>query len=133
MKGIFYTAIMICLLLSAVGCKKKSAVTNLDGTWELKHINGLQVAGANPDFEAGNGNLLKFDGQNFEKYDQGKLVYSGTFSLKKEASTPINNTKANYSISFNNDKLFANLSAKQLVIFYGSIPADGFEATYVKQ
>ena len=133
MKGIFYTSIIICLLLSAVGCKKKSAETNLNGTWELTYIGGVQVAGVNPNFEAGKGNLLKFSGQNYEKYMEGKLVSSGTFSIKKEPEIPINNTKANYSILFNNDKLLVNLSAKKLVIFDGVIAADGTESTYKKQ
>ena len=133
MKRIFYTSIIICLILSAAGCKKKSAETNLSGTWELTHVNGIQVAGVNPDFETGKGNLLKFSGQNYEKYNGGQLVSSGTFSIKKEAEVAVNNTKANYSILFNNEKLLVNLSSKKLVIFDGVIAADGIESTYNKQ
>ncbi len=133
MKRIFYTSIIICLLLSAAGCKKESAETKLNGTWELTHIDGIQVAGVNPDFETGKGNLLKFSGQNYEKYIGGQLVSSGTFSIKKETEVPVNNNKANYSILFNNEKLLVNLSAKQLIVFDGVIAADGTESTYKKQ
>ena len=133
MKGIFYTSIIICLLLSAVGCKKKSAETNLNGTWELSSVNGGQVAGVSPNIESGKGNLLKFSGQNYEKYIEGKLVSSGTFSLKKEAEVAVNKNKANYSILFGDEKLLVNLSAKQLIVFDGVIAADGFESIYKKQ
>lgn len=133
MKGIFYTSVIICLLMSAAGCKKKSAETNLNGTWELRHINGIHVAGVSPDFPAGNGNLLEFNGQEYKRYIDGKVVSSGSFSLKKEAEVAVNNTKANYSILFNNEKLLVNLSAKKLVVFDGVIAADGTESTYVKQ
>lgn len=133
MRGIFYTSIIICLLLSAAGCKKKSAETQLNGTWELTYVNGIQVPGVNPNFEAGKGNLLKFSGQNYEKYIEGQLVSSGTFSIKKESEVAVNNNKANYSILFNNEKLLVNLSAKQLIVFDGVIAADGIESTYKKQ
>lgn len=136
MKNIFRVSFSLIVLFTVISCSKKEKEngTELNGTWELRHIAGIQVAGANPDFKAGNGNYFKFDGQNFERYSDGKKTESGSFSITPEENVPINDKKANYSIKFNNEeKTFILLSDKKLVLFNGIIAADGTEFTYEKQ
>ena len=134
MKNIFRLSVGLIVLFTVISCSKKETGTELNGTWELRHIAGIQVAGANPDFKAGNGNYFKFDGQNFERYSDGKKTESGSFSITPENNVPINDKKANYSIKFNNEeKTYILLSDKALILFNGIIAADGTEFTYEKQ
>jgi hypothetical protein len=133
MKRILTFSISMMLLFSLISCKKKSAESNLNGTWELRYTEGIQVAGADPNYKAGNGNILKFSGNNYERYADNKLIDSGTFSLQEEVKN-INNTRSNYSILLkNNDKLYINLSGNKLIVFIGVIAADGIENHYEKQ
>lgn len=134
MKSILKLTLSTIILFSLISCEKKAEASQLNGTWELRHVAGIQVAGVNPDFKAGNGNTYKFEGETFEKYSDGKKVDSGTFVLAPEQDVPVNNTKANYSIIFNKgEKQLANLSGKTLVLFNGIIAADGTESTFEKQ
>ncbi|MEZ0007546.1 hypothetical protein ABH942_002928 [Flavobacterium sp. 28YEA47A] len=134
MKNIFRVSFSLIVLFTVISCSKKATGPGLDGTWELRHIAGIQVAGVNPDFKAGNGNYFKFDGQNFEKYNDGKKTDSGSFSITPEENVPVNDKKANYSITFNNgEKMYVLLSDKTMVLFNGIIAADGTESTYEKQ
>ncbi|MCV9928593.1 hypothetical protein OIU83_13070 [Flavobacterium sp. LS1R49] len=133
MKNIFKLTLPFMLLLTIISCQKNSASDELNGTWELRHIEGIQVAGVDPNFKAGNGNLFKFEGQNFEKYNDGKKVETGTFTITPE-EMPINNRKANYSITFNNkEKTYVSLIENKLILFNGMIAADGTESTYEKK
>lgn len=65
-----YIKTLLCLVIFAVaGCDKEAEIvpdTDLFGTWELRHVLGIQIAGTSPDFPAGNGNLVKFDGDKYE-------------------------------------------------------------------
>lgn len=134
MKNIFRVSFSLIVLFTVISCSKKATGPELNGTWELRHIAGIQVAGANPDFKAGNGNYFKFDGQNFEKYNDGKKTESGSFSITPEENVPVNDKKANYSIKFNNEeKAYILLSDKKMILFNGIIAADGTESTYEKQ
>ncbi len=134
MKNIFRLSLSLIVLFTVISCSKKTTGPDLNGTWELRHIEGIQVAGTDPNFKAGNGNYFKFDGQNFEKYNDGKKTESGSFSITPEENVPVNNKKANYSIKFNNEeKTYILLSDKTMVLFNGIIAADGTEFTYEKQ
>lgn len=134
MKKIIILSFGVMLLFSLISCKKKSEESNLNGSWELRYIAGIQIAGTDPNFKAGNGNIIKFSDHTFEKYENNKMIDSGTFSIQKEEA-PVNNYKSNYSIVFNNntDKVYLNLSGKKLIVFMGSIAADGTESHYEKQ
>lgn len=134
MKNIFRLALSMLILLTISSCDHKTGSAVLDGNWELRHIEGIQVAGVNPDFKAGNGNIYKFDGQNFEKYTEGIKIDSGTFVLSAEKDVPVNNTTANYCIVFNKGtQQYLKRAGNKLVIFNGVIAADGTEFTFEKQ
>jgi hypothetical protein len=134
MKNILNLAATLVVLLTIMSCEKKSVLEELNGSWELRHIEGIQVANVDPNFKPGNGNLLKFEGQKYERYYDGKKEESGTFTITPE-NTTINNRKANYSITFNNDteKTYLSLLNNKLILFNGVIAADGTESTYEKQ
>jgi len=133
MKKILTRSLCMLLLLSVISCKKKSAESTLNGTWELRYIEGIQIAGADPNFKAGNGNVLKFSESNYERYADHKLIDSGTFTFQKE-EVRINNSKSNFSVLLKNkEKVYINLAGKKLVVFYGQIAADGVENHYEKQ
>lgn len=121
------------LILCLISCKKKSDESDLSGSWELRRIDGIQIASVDPNFKSGSGNILKFNDRNFEWYEENKLKASGTFTIQAEVKD-INNTKSNYSILFNTstDKIYINLTGKKLVIFQGIIAADGTESHYEK-
>lgn len=134
MKNFFKLTLSMVMLFTIISCEKKSGTPDLNGTWELRHVAGIQVAGVDPNFKPGNGNYFTFDGEKFEKFNDGKKSESGTFALTPEDNVAVNNSKANYSISFNKgEKKYANLSDKKLVIFDGEIAADGTESTFEKQ
>lgn len=134
MKNIFKLALGMVLLLTVMSCEKKPAAPDLNGTWELRHVTGIQVAGVSPDFKPGNGNMLKFDGQNFEKYNDGKKTDSGSFTITPEDNVAVNNSKANFSVKFKNEeKLYVSLIENKLIVFDGEVAADGTESTFEKQ
>ncbi|OUL60662.1 hypothetical protein [Flavobacterium sp. AJR] len=133
MKNILKQASVIMLFLTVISCQKKSVSDELNGSWELRHIEGIQVARVDPNFKPGNGTLLKFEGQKYERYYEGKKEEDGIFAITPE-DTVINNSKANYSFTFNNnkEKIYVLLEGNKLVIFNGIIAADGTESTYEK-
>lgn len=129
-----YIILCLCLVFIVLSCKKKSPepnVNDLEGRWELRHVAGVQIQGAIGDYIPGNGNVLVFNGQTFKQYIASKLVDSGTYSLQK-ANMMVNTNQANYSISFNNAQKYVNFSGSQLIVFDGTIAADGTESTYKK-
>lgn len=134
MKNFLRLTLSVIMLFTIISCEKKSGTPDLNGTWELRHVAGIQVAGVDPNFKPGNGNYFTFDGEKFEKFNDGKKADSGTFVLTPEENVPVNNSKANYSISFNKrEKKYVNLSDKKLIIFDGQIAADGTDSTFEKQ
>lgn len=133
MKNYFKITVAMVAIFTLVSCAKKTKATELEGTWEIRHVAGIQVAGVDPNFKVGNGNLLKFHDGNFEKHTDGALVDKGTFSLIPESES-INNSQSNYALVLNdNEKVSILLADKKLVVFNGVIAADGTEITYEKQ
>lgn len=131
MKNILSLVILFTFLFCFTGCKKASLEKGINGTWELRHVEGGQIPNADPNYKSGNGDIYKFDNQNFERYDKGKLITSGTFVLTTERKD-INNNSANGAITFSTspEKYYIKLSGNKLTIFIGVIAADGVEVTY---
>ena len=137
MKNVFKLSLVVLLLIAVISCKKKAGepvvIPQINGIWELRHIEGIQVANADPNFKPGNGNLLKFEQSNFKSYVDGKMTNNGTYVIKEEKNS-VNGKTTNYSLLLNDkDKYYLNLSGNKLVLFIGSIPADGVESTYERQ
>lgn len=127
---------LFLLLITIFSCKKKDSEPSpatLNGTWELRHVLGIQVQGADPNYSPGNGNIFVFTNGNFKSYTNSKPLDSGTYTIQKE-DLAINNNKANYSILLNNKtKFYIKIAKRTLIVFDGVIAADGYEATYEKQ
>lgn len=134
MKNLSNLLVPFMVLFTIMSCGKKSVTDELNGSWELRRIEGIQVANADPVFKPGNGNLIKFEGLKFERYYGGKKEDEGTFTISPEDTT-INNRKANYSITFYDDKhkTYVFLEKKQLILFNSVLAAGGTESTYEKQ
>lgn len=135
MKNILNLTLITLLLLTALGCKKSSPQKGIQGTWELRHLAGGQIAGIDPNYKKGNGDLYKFEGENYTRHYNGAITDSGTFTIEYTEEKEMNgNNKANgiMKLSPSGREYHIYLSAKKLVIFDGIIAADGVEMTYEK-
>lgn len=126
---------IISLMIFFAGCDKEERLeSNLQGTWELRHVFGGQIAGVSPDYLPGNGNIIKFDGAKYERWYDGKMVSSGTFMII-ESKTEIDGTKYSYKLDFD-DKMMLDvhfkISDKKLMMSNGSQSHDGTTLTYQK-
>lgn len=122
---------LLMVIFIASGCKKAISEENISGTWEFRGSIGGMLPNANPKAAPGNGNILKFEGNNYQFITDGKVNRIGTYTIFKETKD-INNSTANGYLMFDerNEKIYISLNKRKLVIFYGSIAADGVEVTY---
>lgn len=126
-------SIICILLLSFIACEKaENFENNIDGTWELRHVKGIQIAGMSPDFPPGNGYILKIDGNTYQRFHKGAAVSSGTFAVIK-TELEIDGIKFPFKLDFdqaNDIDVFAKMSGKKLILSIGSIASDGTTSTY---
>src|SRR5690606_33039214 len=108
-------------LLFACG-KDKIQPESLVGTWELRHVLGVQIANAPSDFEKGNGNIIEFSSHDYKRIKDGGVVAEGTYKIVEE-SAEIDGVKYKNRIIFDNDdgKVFIKLAQNELFISTGSI------------
>lgn len=125
------------ILFVAAGCDKEQSLENkLSGSWELRHIKGgFRPVGDPSDYPAGNGRIIIFEGDSFQTFYNGNLSNSGTYSIVKEKANP-NGDELSYKIVYQGNlrqpDAFFKVSSKKLVLYVGSIAADGAEVTYEK-
>jgi hypothetical protein len=131
MKNLVKVAFGLLILFVASSCKKEVSTTTLNGTWKLESVVGGQVPAVSLPYQPGSGTQVKFKDQYFEKFIDGKLVDSGSFTLTSE-KVNVNNEVANFSMTTQKDKQYIKLSSKALIIFIGVIAADGVEEHYIK-
>jgi hypothetical protein len=138
------TQIKIILLFVAVAASacnnnlySEKDVNSLEGSWELRSIKGgFRQPRAPSDFEPGNGTVIKFDGDKFEMTDKkNSSVSSGTFTIVSEPKI-INGDEVAQKIVYlednNQTNQYFKLSGDKLVLYFGEIASDGYEATYEK-
>lgn len=86
---------MRCIVLSVLlttfttfftGCKKDSTATNnpITGSWELVKEQSGRTPAIN--YNAGNGNILKFTHTNYEAFANGQLKRNGTYMIVHDTS-----------------------------------------------
>ncbi len=136
MKNLNLIVIVLATLL--FGCKKdeEAQVESLIGTWELRHVYGVQVAGAPADFEDGNGNIIQFSSDEYQMIADGKVVTKGTYSIVKIDGLEIDGTAYQYKFVFDGDttwNTYFKLSGNTLAICVGSVASDGTTSTYEKK
>lgn len=129
---------LILMVFTSVSCDKEERLqSRLEGTWELRHIEGgYRPANSPSDYEPGNGNILKFDGNKFQyKYGTNPII-NGTYTIIEE-EVDLNGDKLSYKIDFQSDQNlgdpFFKISGGKLSLYYGHIAADGFVSTYEKE
>jgi hypothetical protein len=63
-----FTLAFLLLVAVLAGCKKEKALpTSVVGTWELRNVFGVQVAGAPSTFKAGNGDIITFTATEYQE------------------------------------------------------------------
>jgi len=97
---------------------------------------GYRPVNSPVNYEPGNGNILKFDGNKFERKSGTNPAISGTYTIIEE-ETNVNGDNLSYKIDFQSDQNisdpFFKISGGKLRLYYGHIAADGFVSSYEKQ
>jgi hypothetical protein len=135
--------ILLSFVLIFGGCDKEYneepvpvADADLYGSWELRHVLGIQIPGISPDFPPGNGSIVKFNDNTYERYNKGNLNFSSTFRIESDKKT-IDGTdyisKMVYQESGRERPVHIKISGNTLKICYGTTAADGHTETYIKQ
>jgi hypothetical protein len=134
MKCFLATIWAMGLMILFSSCKKDAAGSrSLIGTWELRQAQTGMIP--NIDYPRGNGNMLIFSAASYEKYTNGSLVKTGTYTLvgddSVEASVGLVVTRGQFKnrIIFDNDlvspKTFIEVSHDKLNVLSGYFPLDG--------
>ncbi|WP_134087966.1 hypothetical protein [Olivibacter sp. XZL3] len=139
--------LLIALVALFVGCGKEDRdllevdSASIQGRWELRHVLGVQIADAPSDFEAGNGNIIEFDGQRFRQisqYEEEAVTSDGTYEVVEVEPIEIDGTKYRRKIIFTSESehrtsdQFVKISGNKLMLSTGSRSHDGSTATYDK-
>jgi hypothetical protein len=129
---------LIFIVIIFVSCDKEERLQlKLEGSWELRHIEGgYRPVNSPVDYAPGNGNILKFEGNKFQQTSGTQPGISGTYTIIKEEAK-LSGENLSYKIDFQSDKNlidpFFKISGGKLMLYVGDIPADGFVSTYSKQ
>jgi hypothetical protein len=135
MKNLYLIVITIATLL--LGCKKEEEDTvdavnhSIIGKWELRHIMGVQVAGAPSTFAKGNGDIILFSDDQYQRFVNGQLVAEGSYTIVQESAN-IDGTSYNYAVIYGGLKWYYNTSRNKLKLSIGSVASDGVTVTYEK-
>ncbi len=128
------------LLVFFNSCGKNNSIQNplynnsIIGEWELHHIEGVQLANANPNFPPGNGNTWKFSNSGFEYYVNGQLKDSGSYSVTSGTQQCSGQTMALLKLNGSNtDVYFFTISLNILFIYHGCIASDGYIEDYIRK
>ena len=122
----------LTLVIVLAGCKKEKALPqSIVGSWELRNVYGIQVAGSPSTFKAGNGDVIVFTDTEYQKMNDGKVTTKGTYKIVNESAEIDGNTFSK-ALIYNDQgmKWYFKISGKNLIISAGSIAYDGFTMTY---
>ena len=127
--------IILSLLILISACKKENRLeSKLEGRWELRHVIGFLPPDRLGNRPPGNGEIYKFQGNNFERQTGGKITNSGTFSVSNEKSN--HNEKLEFKIVLDGDKYDSSIPFKmtgeKLVLHFGALATDGAIETYAR-
>ncbi len=134
----FLKLALIFIMITSVSCDKEERLqSKLEGTWELRHIEGgYRPVNSPVDYAPGNGNILEFDGNKFQQLSGTNAAINGTYIIIKEEAE-VNGEKLSHKIDFQSDQNlidpFFKISGGKLSLYYGHIAADGYVSTYIKQ
>ncbi len=131
--------ILACLaMLLIVNCKKQGSAgpVSFNGTWELYKVSGQATVNYSP----GNGNDLKFLGDNYQMFTNGSLTKSGKFFVADDTTATTStclifpagqfNRRIIYDSNYNAPKVFIELSNNTLTLVSGCFAYDGGSFSY---
>lgn len=138
MKQLVQSALLVLLIAAGIGCSKKDKDFDegdinapLLGTWELRKQEGNFTI----NYPAGNDTVLKLAASKYERYSNGQLVKSGSYSLVADDSCEetvgwlIAPGEFTQRIVFDNDisgdKEFLQVKGNKLTFLKGYFPLDG--------
>jgi hypothetical protein len=132
-------ACITCLSIFSA-CTKSSTegMPSLVGSWELRYRIGGWAQDSS--FAAGNGNIYKFTAKNYQHYNHGQLVESGTYRLEAD-SMRVGNMLAPpvyekvHRLIFNTNpttRVTIKIQGDFFIHNYYSSQVDGVERKYVK-
>jgi hypothetical protein len=127
------------LLFFTNGCKKDS-LSSIQGVWELRQAKGMVLVNYPP----GNGKKIKFDGNHYERSDNGQITQSGTFVIVTDGSVSESTClkidagryrkRIIYDNSTPNVKIFLEIEGNKLNFISGCFAYDaGSETEYARQ
>ncbi|TKC00680.1 hypothetical protein [Pedobacter cryophilus] len=116
------------LLLSTfliISCKKEE-IPSIVGTWELSRETG-GFTGQTKDFPIGNGIIIKFSSDTYQRYENNQLLSSGTYKLMKENSliTREVGNRLIFDNSTNSPRIFTTVSNSRLELFLDAYDGGG--------
>ncbi|WP_276359666.1 hypothetical protein [Daejeonella sp. H1SJ63] len=135
---IFLNIVLVFIVFVSGSCNKEGKLlSKLEGTWELRHIEGgFRPINSPSDYAPGNGILLKFEANTFQQSTGAQTDVSGTFTIVKE-EVNLNGEKLLYKIDFQSEKnmpdAYFKISGDKLFLYVGEIAADGYVGIYEKQ
>ncbi len=124
--------LIIAVMVIIAGCQKEKAESGgLNGKWELRSMTGIQVAGVPPDFKSGNGHILEFTTDQYQRTEQGKSVTGGKYSIVN-AAAEFDGISYKQAILYENSDLkhYFNISENKLTVSIGPVASDGYTAVY---
>jgi len=140
---------LVIALVIAGACNKDQSKKTGDGdglifgTWELRKTSGGMMPGEQV-YPRGNGNVLKFEGDHYERYANGNLSKSGQFEIVSDNTVSesvclvMPDGQFTNRIIYDNDtvseKVFIQLSNKSLTFISGCYAFDaGHRTEYERQ
>jgi len=134
--------LFLVILLVNTSCKKESndSSVGLEGVWELRSARSM----ISSDYLPGNGHIISFTRNKYERIDNGTITNSGEFQviedLTASESTCLNIPAGKYTsrIVFDNNmtttKTFYEISGNKLTIVSGCFAVDaGVSLEYERQ
>ena len=81
----FFSFIELVSLFFFFGCNKTNTSSSIQGTCELRHVEGgFRTPESPTDFAPGNGTIWKFTDKTYEYYSDGQFSGTGSFTKTKE-------------------------------------------------
>ncbi|MCW3086690.1 MAG: hypothetical protein JWQ78_76, partial [Sediminibacterium sp.] len=137
-------ALLLITLTVLVSCKKETVPdpvpppdlgpVSLRNSWELRSsYGGFGLPNRNPNFAAGNGNILIILDSTYEEHSNGQLQKTGPYTLTKDTCRATGRFMD--AMVFDrppNFKRFFEIVRDTLVIYIGVIAADGMIEKFVR-
>ncbi|WP_442587312.1 hypothetical protein ACSBL2_14815 [Pedobacter sp. AW31-3R] len=129
MKKTVALLLLFCVTLF-FSCKKEVSPSSISGSWTLTNVQGgYMVTGTG---EQKHKHVIKFNGNVYEKYVDDKLVVSSNYTLTTDKFAGTGKEMDAFVLENTNYKVFLEIKKKKLILYDGTIAADGTISTYTK-